>query len=329
MNWITEQEEFPGQGYIWEHQSGKRHAVSNDLSTDSQSLASTRQGILLIVLGLSIAAITGAIMKLLSEELSAYQIAWFRFFGFALVLLPLVYARIGRSAMRPTRPRMQVFRGITMAASTVAFVVGARSIDYADAIAILYAYPFLLTLLAALFLGERVHWTGWLGVIVGFVGVLLVMRPSFSSFNSGTLFVFLCAVIVSIQMVLNRKLGAITHPLVTSFWGAMTAALVLTFFLPFYWQPVNSEHVILICMLVITGTLNQTLVVFAFSRAPASTLAPFTYFEIVAAVLIGYVVFGTLPVWLSWLGILLITSSGLVVARSLTGHHASRRHSKF
>lgn len=295
---------------------------------DVLSLSQSRQGILFVVLGLSIAAATGAIMKLLSADLSAYQITWFRFFGFALVLLPVVYVRIGVSAMRPARPRMQVFRGITMASSTVAFVVGARSIDYADAIAILYAYPFLLTVLACMFLGERVGWIGWLGVVGGFIGVLLVMRPSFSNFNSGTLFVFLCAVIVSIQMTLNRKLGAISHPLVTSLWGAMVAAMVLTFILPFHWQPIKGDHVGLICLLVISGALNQTLIVFAFAKAPASTLAPFTYFEIVAAVIIGFLVFGTLPVWVSWLGILLITVSGLIVARSLSGHYAPRRQPK-
>ncbi|MGI9317484.1 MAG: DMT family transporter [bacterium] len=303
--------------------------MNESVSTALQSMRETRHGIVLIVLGLSIAAMTGAIMKLLSDDLSAYQITWFRFAGFALVLLPVVYVRIGRAAMRPARPRMQVVRGITMAASTVAFVIGARTIDYADAIAILYAYPFLLTLLAVLFLDERVGWTGWVGVIGGFIGVLLVMRPSFSAFNAGTLFVFLCAAIVSIQMTLNRKLGALSHPLVTSFWGALVAAAVLSLFLPFYWQPVDSSHALLICLMVISGALNQTLVVFAFAKAPASTLAPFTYFEIVAAVVIGFVVFGTLPVWISWLGILLISASGLLVARSFSGRLAPRRNPKF
>ena len=284
-----------------------------------------RRGVLLIVLGLSIAAMTGAVMKLLSEELTAYQITWFRFFGFALVLLPVVVARLGRSALRTARPRMQIFRGITMAAATVAFVVGARTIEYADAIAILYAYPFLLTLLATIFLGERVRWIGWLGVIGGFLGVLFVMRPSFTSFNVGSLYVFLCAVIVSIQMALNRKLGVISHPLVTSLWGATVATLVLTLFLPFQWQPVTMDHLPLILLLVVSGTLNQTLIVFAFAKAPASTLAPFTYFEIVAAVIIGFLVFGTLPDRMSWFGIILIIASGLIVAQTLSGRLASRR----
>ena len=295
---------------------------------DALEHSGTRQGVLLIVLGLSIAAMTGAVMKLLSDDLTAYQITWFRFFGFALVLLPIVMVRLGRSAMQPARPLMQILRGITMASATVAFVVGARTIEYADAIAILYAYPFLLTLLATIFLGERVRWLGWLGVLGGFLGVLLVMRPSFTSFNVGSLYVFICAVIVSVQMALNRKLGVIAHPLVTSLWGAIVATAVLTLFLPFHWQPVTTDHIPLLFLLVVSGTLNQTLIVFAFAKAPASTLAPFTYSEIVAAVIIGFLVFGTLPDWLSWFGILLIIASGLIVAQSLSGRLASRRSPK-
>ena len=70
-------------------------------------------------------------------------------------------------------------RGLTMAAGTSFFVLGARTVDYADAIAILYAYPFLLVIIAVLFLGERASWTAWTGIIIGFIGVLLVMRPEF------------------------------------------------------------------------------------------------------------------------------------------------------
>ena len=129
-------------------------------------------------------------------------------------------------------------------------------------------------------------------------------------------------------MVLNRKLGTLSHPLVISLWGAATASIVLLFFLPFHWQPISMDKLGLIALLIICGGVSQTLIVFSFSRAAASTLAPFTYFEIVAAVAIGYLVFGTLPVWISWVGILLITVSGYFVARSLPGREAPQRGPK-
>ncbi len=306
----------------------KQDSANASLNIGDHSPAETRQGIILIVVGLSIASLAGAIMKILTEDLSALQITWIRFFGYALIMLPIVMIRFGRPALRPARPGIQVIRGITMAAATVAFITGVQTVDFADAIAILYAYPFLLVLLAVLFLGERVHTAGWIGIIGGFVGVLLVMRPEFKSFNSGTLWVLLSAIIISIQLALNRKLGTLSHPLVTSLWGAVTASIILSFFLAFHWQPIGSDNLWLIAVLIICGGLSQTMIVFSFAKATASALAPFTYFEIVAAVAIGYFMFGTLPAWISWAGIFLITLSGLIVARSLPSREAPQRSPK-
>jgi len=306
----------------------KQDSANASLNIGDHSPAETRQGIILIVLGLSIASLAGAFMKILVVDLSAIQITWIRFFGYALIMLPIVMIRFGRLALKPARPGIQVIRGISMAAATVAFITGVQTVDFADAIAILYAYPFLLVLLAVLFLGEKVHTAGWLGIVGGFIGVLLVMRPEFQNFNSGSLWIFLSAIVISIQMVLNRKLGTLSHPLVISLWGAATASIVLLFFLPFHWQPIGMDKLWLIGVLIICGGLSQTLIVFSFSRATASTLAPFTYFEIVAAVAIGFFMFGTLPAWISWLGIFLITLSGYIVARSLPGREAPQRSPK-
>ena len=85
-------------------------------------------------------------MKLLSEDLSVIQITWFRFLGLALILLPIVMIRFGDSVLRPARPGIQVIRGISMAAGTSTFIIGVQTVEFADAIAILYAYPFLLIL---------------------------------------------------------------------------------------------------------------------------------------------------------------------------------------
>jgi drug/metabolite transporter (DMT)-like permease len=290
--------------------------------------AHSRQGIILIIVGLSIASLNGALMKLLTHDLSVIQITWFRFAGFALIILPIVLHRFGRSALGSARPGIQIMRGLSMVAGTIAFVIGVQTVDFADAIAILYAYPFLLILLAVLFLGEKVQWTVWLGVVGGFLGVLLVIRPEFKTINTGTLYVLLSALIVSVQMALNRKLGTLSHPLITLLWGAVVATCVLSLFLPFYWQPVSTDLLWPLGLMIVCGASSQAFIVYSFSKATASSLAPFTYFEIVAAVAIGYFMFGTLPVWISWIGILLITISGLMVARSLPGRNPSQRRPK-
>jgi len=291
-------------------------------------IASETRGIAMVIIGLSIAAFSGAIMKLLGDQISAYQVAWFRFAGMSVVLLPYLIWRYGLSGLKPARPIIQLIRGLTMAGGTTAFVIGAQTVDFADAIAILYAYPFLLVIIAVIFLGEHANWSVWIGVVGGFTGVLLVMRPEFDQINTGNFYIFACAVIVSIQLALNRKLSIVSPPIVTAFAGAVCAALVLTLLLPGSWKPIPDDAWWYIGVLVVSGSINQTLLVFAFAHADASTLAPFTYFEIVSAVIFGFLFFGTLPTMLSWVGIFLITVGGLYVSRALRVKNISRRGPK-
>ena len=278
--------------------------------------SSTLRGIILIMISMVIAAFAGAIMKLLGEQLPAYLVAWFRFLGMSLLMLPYLIWRFGLSGLMPARPWMQAIRGLTMAGATTLFVLGSRTVDYADAIAILYAYPFLLVIMAVLFLKERAGWPVWIGVTSGFVGVLLVIRPEFEEINMGAILIFLCAVVLSIQLTLSRRLGAVSPPLITAFAGAVCATIVLTFFLPGSWQAIPDSAWPYIWLLILTGTVNQVLLVYAFADSEASTLAPFTYVEIVAAVTFGYLFFSTLPSFISWIGIGLIAASGIYVARA-------------
>jgi len=278
-----------------------------------------------VVIALSIAAFAGAIMKLLGEQISPFQVTWFRFTGMGLVLLPYLIWKYGLAGLNPARPFVQLLRGLTMGGATTAFVIGVKSVDYADAIAILYAYPFVLVILAVLLLGERAGWPVWIGVGAGFGGVLLVMRPEFDALNPGHFYIFVCAVLVAIQMTLNRKLSIVSPPLVTAFAGAVCASLLLSLMLPGSWQPIPDDAWWPIGLLVVSGAINQTMLVFAFAHADASTLAPFTYFEIVSAVIFGFLIFGTLPTQLSWAGIALITAGGIYVARALHVQNIPRR----
>ena len=142
------------------------------------------------------------------------------------------------------------------------------------------------------------------------------MRPEFQQINIGNLYIFACAVIVSIQLAINRKLGSLSPPIVTSFIGAFSAAMLLSPVVASNWVAIPDEAWFYIALLIVSGAFNQTLLVYAFAHADASTLAPFSYFEIVSAVAFGYLFFGTLPVSLSWLGIGLIVCSGLYVSRA-------------
>ena len=141
--------------------------------------------------------------------------------------------------------------------------------------------------------------------------------------DAHALFVLCTGAMVALQMLMNRKLGVLADPSVISMWGAMIAALVLLFALPFVWEPIGANQLGIVALMALTSAASQTMMILALARAPASDLAPFTYSEIVAAVLIGLVMFGTLPDVLSWVGIGLIILSGVAVARAQGSYDAA------
>lgn len=282
-------------------------------------------GIAMIVAGLSAAAFSGALMKLLADTMPALLIVWFRFGGYFLLMLPVVLWRSGRRVLPIPRPGMQLVRGLCMVGATVLFVSGARTLNFADAIAILYAYPFFLTLLAPWLLGEKVSLAVWAGVAGGFLGVLLVVRPSFNGIGLDAVMVLGCALLITSQLIINRKLGAVADPLVTSCYGAGVALLATSPGLPWFWQPVPVENWGILALLGLTGAISHTAIVLAFARTAASDLAPFTYAELISAVLFGWLIFGTLPDWVSWTGIGLISVSGIAVARAMAVRNIPRR----
>jgi len=293
-------------------------------------IASPKSGLPLLIAGLATAALSGAVMKGLSDELPAMLIVWVRFSGFAALMVPIVLWRKGRArTMTPVMPFMQVVRGIMMAASTACFIVATRTLDFAEAITILYIYPFLITLLAPFFLKEPPRLLTFLGVAGGFAGVLLVARPGGDGLMAaGTPYALASGVMIAGQMLLNRRLGGTVDPLLTSFWGACVVAAMLTPLAPFVWQAVDAGQAGRLALLAAMAALSQTLVTTAFSRSPAADLAPFTYMEIVASVGIGFVIFGTLPDALSFVGMGIIVASGVLVARIQRGRITARRQPK-
>ncbi len=124
--------------------------------------------VIIMLTALCLAALSGALMKILTDSLSPPLVAWFRFAGYGLLLVPVALWRVGPRCFRPARPLVQVTRGLMLAAGNTAFLYGVRHVDYANAISILYIYPFIMVALSAWVLGEPVSKSAWLGVLGGF-----------------------------------------------------------------------------------------------------------------------------------------------------------------
>ena len=271
--------------------------------------------ILIFMCALCLAASNGALMKYLTGSIPVVTIIWARYTINLLIMLPIALYYFGTATFRPPNLPLQLLRIGFMLFGTSCFLTGVADMVYADAIAILYVYPFVIIVLSPFFLSERVSIAAWLCVATGFVGVLIVMRPSFDSTGLPALFILVAGIVLGCHLVMARFLVRSRSPLITAAFTALVIAAATSLVVPFIWQPISSHEFLLIIAMGVVTAASQYLMLLAFSQAQAPLLAPFGYTEIPAAAAIGMVVFGEFPDIVAWGGIALIIVSGVAVAK--------------
>lgn len=251
--------------------------------------------------------------KHLSPFYPSWQLTWCRFFFHLLALVPVLLLKFDRRSLWPRQPLLQIARGGFLMVATAFFFAAIATIPLATALALLFSYPFLVTLLSPLLLGERVAPRQWGAVVAGFVGILVILRPGFAVVEVGSLFALAAGGAYSLYFLSTRKLSGTAHPLVTLAYTAVFGASVLSLAAPTYWVTPKLTHLPYMAGIGFTAALGHYLLILAFERAPASILAPLGYGEIIMATLIGYFAFGDFPDAWTWLGIALVIASGIDV----------------
>ncbi|MCJ7997912.1 DMT family transporter [Rhizobium cremeum] len=257
------------------------------------------------------------------EGMSPGQVTFYRFFFQLTCTLPLLFALNGWSALSAKRPWLNLLRGVLHGAASLMFFIAVKYMPLADVFAIYFVEPFILTALSALFLGEKVGWRRWLAIVVGFGGAMIVIQPSYEIFGLKALLPVACAFLFALYMFLNRAVGNADSPMTMQTMAGLGGTALMAAALLAGNQTGEADfHISLpqswlgLLLLVLLGTISgyiHLLVVRAFRMAPLSVLAPFQYFEIIAATIFGYWLFGDFPTVSKWVGISIIVSSGLFI----------------
>lgn len=292
-------------------------AIDTDHHTAADDGEAGRQimtGIGLMLVAMVIVPLMDAAAKYISGDFDTLQIVWGRYFFHALFLLPIVVWRYGRRAFHSRRPFMQLVRGTLLASSTWLFFAAIARMPLADAIATIFVYPFIVTALSPLVLGEPVGIRRWLAVLVGFVGALIVIRPDGDIMNGGVILALGAGTVFAGYSLFTRKLAGVDPPLVTLAFTGLIGALGTSVFVPFVWVAPEPQHWGLLVFIGLCAATGHFLVILAYERVRAATLAPFGYFEIVTSTLLGFFIFGDLPDGFTWLGIAIIVASGIYIS---------------
>lgn len=299
--------------------------VASMAMTQDNSSSSSFRGMMIMAGCMAVLPAMDAIAKYMATYggMSPGQVTFYRFFFQLVCTLPLLMAVSPKALISTRRPFLNLFRGVLHAAASLMFFVAVKYMPLADVFAIYFVEPFMLTMMSAMFLGEKVGWRRWLAIIIGFGGAMIVIQPSFEIFGLKSLLPVACAFLFTLYLFLNRAMGDGDTPLTMQTMAGIGGTLFMAVALGIGHSlgdvdfemslPGNTQAWLLLILLGSISGYMHLLVVKAFRLAPISLLAPFQYFEIISATALGFVLFNDFPNPSKWLGILIIVTSGLFI----------------
>lgn len=274
-------------------------------------LAPEVQGILLMLGTTALFGAMDGISKFLVLSYPAPLVLWIRH----LVAVPLVLAMFlgmrGRPPLRAARPWLQVLRTALLVIEMTLVMLAFRIMPLAAVHSIIAATPLIVTALSMPLLGERVGWRRWLAVVVGFLGVLLIVRPGIDVIHPGALLALVCAVLFALYNLMTRLVARADHPATSFLWQTVWAALLLSLLGPWFTTPVEPAHWPLFVALGFMGALGHYLLVRSLTLAPAAVVQPIFYMMIVWAAFWGFVLFAEIPDAWTITGAILIVGAGM------------------
>lgn len=269
-------------------------------------------------------ALLATVAYALVDTLSKYQardypvemIVWARYaVPFALLALFLARQR-GASVWRTAYPGLQLVRGLLLTAGTLFIVFAYRVMPMAEAQAISFIHPVLLTLLAVVFLGEKVSRLGWAAVLLGFSGVLIIVRPGGGLFTPAALLPLGLALSFSSYQIFTRIVAHKESSLTSLLCVLFVGALVMSLALPFAWVTPDARGVLFFALIGVVSGVGHFSTIKALEYAPASLLAPFAYIQLLWIAILGVLVFGDFPDAITLVGIAVVVAGGLLVVLS-------------
>lgn len=251
-------------------------------------------------------------VKAVSPMTGTLPALWARYAGQMLIVILLVAPRL-RQVARSTYPKLQITRSILLMLATFFFFTALGQIGLAEATAVMAMNPLLITLGAALFLGEALGPRRIAAIAVALVGALIVIRPGTDVFQPAAMLPLLAAFCFASYTLITRRLGPDEDVWTSLFYTGLVGAVLLTAILPFHLPSLDLTSIALLCLVGAAGTAGQLMLIRALSLAEAGLLAPFNYTGLIFAVFWGLVLFGEVPDALTLLGALVIAGAGIYV----------------
>ena len=257
--------------------------------------------------------IMDGIAKYLSSDLPVLQITWARYFFTVFFTLPIMFFLFKKYLVWTTNPKLQFLRGLILLIANICFFYSISIISLAKALTLAFIAPLIVTAFSPFFLGEKVGYRRWLAVIIGFVGTLVVIRPGFVEINLASIAALITGIMYGFYLIITRKLSSSDNPLLTLLLTGVVGAIIISLIMPIVWVQPSLTQWSLMAAVGIFACIGHFFLILSLKYADASKLAPFSYFEIITNILIGYYFFGDFPDKWTFLGLFIIVSAGIYI----------------
>ena len=265
------------------------------------------------LLAWSFLPVMDGIAKYLSSDIPVLQIVWARYFFTVVITLTFMLSFFRKQLVWTSKPKLQITRGLILVVANILFFYSISIISLAKALTLAFVAPLIVTALSPFFLGELVGYRRWSAVVIGFLGSLIVIRPGFLEFNIATLAALGTGFFYGTYIIVTRKLHTADTPLLTLLITGVVGTIILSIYMPFTWVAPTSNQWFLMTGIGLCASVGHFFLILSLKYADASKLAPFSYFEIVPNILIGFYFFGDFPDGYTFLGLLIIVGSGVYV----------------
>lgn len=284
-----------------------------------------RRGILYMVLSVAVFSVVNALVKYEEAVYPVSQVIFFRSIFALLFSCGLVMRDGGLSILRTNRVAEHVGRGTLQFVSMVCIFIAYHLMPLADAVAVTFSSPLFLTLLSIPLLGEKVGRHRWGAVIVGFIGVLIMVRPGPGTFSYGAILALVNAALGASVTIALRRMSLTERPSTLVTYQALVATGLSILILPFGWVSLTWEGALGLASIGLISGTGQILWTQAFKLVPAAILAPFSYTSMIWSIGFGYLIWSDLPTPVLIVGACVVVMSGLYILYRETIRRQSQR----
>lgn len=278
--------------------------------------SNAQKGILLMLGTVFVFAVQDGISKHLASEYNVFMVVMIRYWFFAAFVIAIAARKSGGlgTAARTTQPVLQIRRGLLLVAEVCVMVVAFTLLGLSESHAVFVAYPLIVAALSGPLLGETVGPRRWAAIGLGFVGVLIVLRPGLKVFSPEALVPLAAAFMFAFYNLLTRLAAKKDSPATSFFYTGVAGAVGISLIGPFYWEPMSAPDWVWMAALCVTGALGHWLLIKCYEAAEASTVQPFAYFQLFFVTVIGVVIFRETLDPVTTAGAALIVAAGIYTA---------------